>query len=567
MFRRLPNLKQIKYLGRILTKKEKKYIASLLLLMLFSLFFLIGRIYFPKLKTEPAPGGKYIEGLVGVPKVINPILAVDDVDLTLVRLTFSGLLKYDKNLELKPDLAETVTVSDDQKKYTFCLKQNLFWHDGEALTLNDVIFTFEIIKNQVFKNSSLERLRRANFSKIDDNCLEFNLEKSSSTFSSDLTLGILPKHIWSQIDPEDFPQSEFNLKPVGSGPFKFDSLARDDANQIKFYTLKRNEKYFQPPYLEEIIFKFYPDPETATEALKINQIDGLVSVPKENDEELNQNKKLKYYQINLPYYTAVFFDLRDKENKKTSPLQEKAVRQALTYLTPKKQIFKSVFNQKGTIIYGPILSQSFAFDPNIQKYDYNPELAEDIFKQAGWERKENGFLEKNGEMLEIRLTTANQPDLLNAATLIQKSWQEAGVKIKFITIPFEQIREIIIKRNFDAFLYGVLENTNSDPYPLWHSSQIEPPGLNLTGFKDRRVDELLEKAALTDDKEEKKTYYRKFQELIVQNLPAIFLYSPTYVYLVNQKIKGIDIDQLNHPEDRFINIEGWYIKTKKQFNN
>jgi len=563
---RLPNLRQIKRLGQVLTNKEKKIITCLSLLIIFSLFFLFVRNRFLKLEIKPEIGGTYTEGLIGTPKMVNPILAANDIDSTLVRLIFSGLLRYNSDLGLEPDLADNISVSDNKENYTVCLKQNLFWHDGIELTVDDVIFTFELIKNPIFKNPLLERLKQADVVKINDNCLEINAKNPSSFHLTDLTLGILPEHIWNNIDLNAFFQSEFNLKPIGSGPFTFNYLGKDDADNIKLYALKRNEKFHrQSPYIEEIIFKIYSDSKTATEALKTNQINGLNLIPKEIDEELEQNKNLKHYQISLPSYTAIFFNLRTKQER-FSPLQEKSVREALAYLTPKKQILKQIFGQEGvTAIYGPFLSQSPVFNPNVQKRDYNPGLAQNIFKQAGWEKKSSGFLEKNGKILEISLTTVDQSDLSEVAHLVQKSWQEAGVKVKLITVPAEQIREIIASRNFDTFLYGILENVDSNPYPLWHSSQIEPPGLNLTGFQDRRVDELLEKAALTNNKkEEQKTYYQKFQELLNQNIPAIFLYNLNYTYLVNIKIKGIHFTSFNYPEDRFINVENWYINTAKK---
>ncbi|MCH7759416.1 hypothetical protein IID20_03605 [Patescibacteria group bacterium] len=198
LYKRLPNLRQIKYLSQILNKKEKKIIVFLLAISLLSFFLLLGRIYFLKSEIKPKIGGKYIEGLIGEPKLINPILATNDIDLALSHLIFSGLLKYNKDLELKPDLVESLSSSEDQKEYTFCLRQNIFWHDGEKLTVDDVIFTYELIKNPDFKNPFLERSKELTLSRIDENCLQFNLEKKSNFFLSLLTefqsvvLGYIP---------------------------------------------------------------------------------------------------------------------------------------------------------------------------------------------------------------------------------------------------------------------------------------------------------------------------------------------------------------------------------------
>lgn len=563
--RKIPKPGQIKYLGRILTKKEKETIIALFVVILLCLLLIAVNLYFSNSEIVPSSGGEYIEGLTGNPKLINPILGANDVDLALIHLVFSGLLKYDQNLELRPDLVEDFPVDPGQKRHTLCLKENIFWHDGVKLTVDDVIFTFSLIKNPVFKNSVLERLKTAQITKINGNCLEIELKRLS-----DLTLGILPKHVWGKLNPEKLSQSEFNLKPIGSGPFKFMSLARDKSGQIRFYALEQNKNFYNKiPAIEKITFRFYPDFEQAIEALKVREINGLGYSPKQAKEKLLEIKNLRHYQLNLPYYTAVFLNLRiPKENTNESNLlREKSVRQALAHLTPKKQIFKEVFNQEGIIIHGPTLPSSFAFNPEVKRYDYDPRLAEEILNRAGWQMNSKGFFERGGKTLELTLTTVNQPDFQKTAQLIQKAWQDIGLKVKLILVPPEQIKEIIKTRNFQAFLYGILENFNLDPYPLWHSSQINPPGLNLTGFSYRRVDELLEKAILAKDEEDKKIHYLEFQEIIADYLPAIFLYNTTYSYLVDQKIKGIDINRITHPADRFLGIENWYIKTKRQYNN
>lgn len=567
--KKFPTLKQMKYLNEVLSSQEKRNIKILSSIFCISLLILAVRFYFSNSKNVPASGGSYTEGLIGEPKFINPLLAVDDIDISLTRLVYSGLLKYDKDLNLVADLVENFSLAAEQKEYNFCLKKNAFWHDGKKLTIDDVLFTFSLAKNPIFKNSSLDKIKNVQFEQINENCLRVSLEKPSSTFWSSLTLGILPKHIWQNIVPEDFAKSEFSLKPTGSGPYKFSSLARDKQGKIKLYSLEQNKNFYQkPPFIEKINFNFYSDVQESFKALTTKSIDGIVCLPKEIKEKIAEIPDLKNYPINFPYYTAIFFNLRLPTNEKQlNFLREKAVREALAYLTPKQKIFEEVFNQDGLIIHGPILPHSPFYNPEIKKYDYQPSLAEKTLTQAGWKKNNQGFYEKNGQELKISLNTVDQPDFVKTANLIQKSWQEIGLKIKLIIIPPEQIKDIIKTRDFGAFLYGVLENPNFDPFPMWHSSQAESAGLNLTGFNLRRTDELLEKASLTTDVDKKKEYYAEFQEIITNNIPAIFLYNAVYSYLVNEKIKGIEINHLSHPADRFNNIENWYIKTKRQFNN
>jgi len=550
----LPSFKQLKYLKRLLDKKERKIIFCLFWIGLVSLFGLLFSIYFRNSEIKPSYGGIYIEGLIGQPKFINPVLANNDIDLTISSLIFSGLFKYDENNELQADLAETLPSEITEDNKTICLKPNILWHDKERLTTTDIIFTLELVQEMKSKSPFFEKLKNVQFSIIDENCFSFENAKLS-----DLSFEILPKHIWQTLESSKINQSLYNLKPIGSGPFQFVSLKNGEEDGIKNYKLKQNKNYYNNlPYIEQIIFKFYQNFDQATQALEKKEINGLGNVPQNLKEEILESEKIKYYPLNLPHYTAIFFNLDDPL------LKDKNIRQALALLTPKEEILKAVLGEDGLLVDGPLLPTSSLVNPNIKKYEYNPQSAKEILKNAGWEKKEDGFLKKNGDILELSLTTIEETDFNKIATLLQQSWQEAGIKIKLISIPAEQIQEVIKTHNFTIFLYGILDKTDFNPYFFWHSSQKIFPGLNLTGFNNRRVDELLEKAYYLKDNETKKKYYDEFQEIIAANIPAIFLYNTTYSYFINEKIKGISISQIDHPKDRFRGIENWYIKTKRK---
>ncbi len=551
----IPSFKQLKYIKHLLDKRERKIIFYLFWLSLISLLGLLFSLYFKNSEIKPSYGGTYSEGLIGQPKFINPILANDDIDLAISGLIFSGLFKYDKNNEIQADLAKTLPSDINENNKTICLKPNIFWHDKERLTTADLIFTLELIQKIKSKSPLFEKLKNTEFSVIDDNCFSFKNAKLS-----DLCFGILPKHIWQTLEPAKINQSIYNLKPIGSGPFQFVSLTNSREDGIKSYKLKQNKDYYNKiPYIEQIIFRFYQNFTQATQALKERKISGLGNIPQNLKEEVIGLKKIRYYPLSLPHYTAAFFNLDDPL------LKNKNIRQALALLTPKEEILSAVLNGNGIIMDGLLLPTSNLLNPNIKKYEYNPQSAQEILKKAGWENKENGFLEKNGDILELSLTTIEETDFNKIATLLQQSWQNAGIKIKLISIPAEQIQEVIKTRNFKIFLYGILPKTDFNPYFFWHSSQKNFPGLNLTGFNNRRVDELLEKAYYLNDDETKEKYYDEFQEIIAANIPAIFLYTTNYDYFINKKIKGISISQIDHPKDRFRDIENWYTRTSRHF--
>ena len=553
-----PTRQQFKYLFSVLNRQERLVLKILVGTIGVALIIFVINFYFVHLTIKPAVGGEYTEGIVGSPRYLNPILASsNDVDLDISRLIFSGLLKYDRQFQVQPDLAEGYEINQNQKIYRFFLRDNIFWSDQKKITADDIIFTFDLIKK--IKNPLAPKFKGVEVGKIDDKTIEFKLEKPSAAFLASLTVGILPKHIWQNIPEDRFFSAEYNLRPIGSGPFKFKSLAKDENGAIKSYILERNKLHQPPTFLKRIIFKFYSDFTTAVDALKIKEINGLSYFPKELKEKLVEIKHVNNYSFNLPHLTAIFLN---PENNNI--LSSRTIRNVLAYLTPKKEILKNVLKGEGEIIEGPILPSSYAFNPQLKKYDFNPNLAEQILKNAGWTKNKENIWEKDGNILEITVTTVNQPDLQKTAKIIQESWQINGIKTNLEIIDREKIQtEVINPRKYQALLYGLITGVEEDQFPFWHSSQIKGDGLNLANFKERRVDELLEKTKTTFSRQARKTFLAEFQEIIAEEIPAIFLYATNYSYLVDKKIKGINLEKIIQPSDRFIGIEEWYIKTKR----
>ena len=608
---KIPNLKQFKYLPRVLNSKQNLLLKGLLALIAVSLIFIVFNFYYRNFLPTPRVGGEYIEGLFGAPQYINPILSqTNDVDADISRLVFSGLMKYDRELQIVPDLAASWQESEDKKNYTFVLKENIKWHDGQPLSADDVVFTFKSIKDPDFKSPLLISLRGVEIEKVDNLTVKFILPEPYPAFLEVLTVGILPEHIWGEIPPINAHLTEYNLKPVGTGLWQFEKLTKDRLGNIKSYALIPNPNYYGPkPYIQRITFKFYPDFETGVSALKNHSVEGISFLPKDLKISLNGKKDINYYSFYLPQYTAVFFNQKANEI-----LKEKNVRKALALSINKSKILSEALQLEGEIIDGPILPVSISPDP-ATKIEFNPNLANQILDEAGWQRitpqdyqdfikkqeaekqnqdskkteteakptsteaapppaenKEEGngeiqpafYRKKDNTILAVTLTTVNQPENDKAARLIQEFWQNIGVKVSLQIVEGGKIsREIIKPRNYQILLFGIIVGSNPDPYPFWHSSQAQDPGLNLALLANRDVDNLLENAKKTADPKILTQDYQKFYNILAEELPAIFLYNPTYTYVTAQKIKGINIDRIISPADRFNNIEDWYIKTKR----
>ena len=292
---KIPSWEQLKYLPQVLEGKEKIVWQVCIGLIIAALIFIAGAFYFLNTEVAPQHGGEYTEGLVGYPEYVNPILAqANDVDLDLSSLIFSSLFTYNTDQKLEPDLITNYTLSDDEKTYTFYLRSDVKWHDDEMLDVDDVIFTIQTIQDKEYKSPLRTSLKGVQIERLDDHSFSLTLNEPFAPFLSTLTFGVMPEHRWYDIPAQNMGLAEDNLKPIGSGPFKFSSLVKDKAGIVKSYHLVSNEEYYnQVPYLDKMNFIFYPDMYMALEAAEQKKIEGISFIPAESKESLGyKNKKL-----------------------------------------------------------------------------------------------------------------------------------------------------------------------------------------------------------------------------------------------------------------------------------
>ncbi|PIT90118.1 hypothetical protein COU23_00180 [Candidatus Kuenenbacteria bacterium CG10_big_fil_rev_8_21_14_0_10_36_11] len=555
-----PGIRQWKYLNAILLAREKNKIKIAAAVLVLTIFGLLVNLYYVMTVVGPKNGGEYSEGLVGLPKLINPLYAsLNQVDSDLSGLVYSGLVKIDNQGLIGPDLAGNWQISPDGKIYTFYLKNNLKFHDGIELIADDVVFTIEAIQNPSYKSPLEPNFQGVKVEKVDETALRFILSEPYAPFLENLTVGILPQHIWAEVAPVNMALADYNLKPIGSGPFKFKSFAKDKLGNLKTYTLGRNELYYeQPPYLETLTFKFYTDYNSAADALKNHNIDGLSFIPKDLKDNLATRKDLNYCYLRLPQYTALFFNQANN-----AALKELKVRQVLAFGLDKKEIVAQALGA-GEVIDGPIFSGMIGYHPNIKKYNFNPTEAEALLDAAGYLQKQGEPSRKKGEAeLKITLTTVNKAENASVAGLISKMWLALGIKVQLNLVDANQIKDIIKNRSFEVLLFGEILGADPDPYPFWHSSEAGSTGLNLANFINKDADKLLEDARKSFDPTVRHEKYVQFQNILAENLPAIFLYTPQYVYPITGEIKGIETQNITTPAGRFCNIENWYVKTKR----
>jgi len=514
----------------------------------------------------PDDGGVLREGVAGTPRFVNPVLTISDADRDLSMLVYSGLLRTSEgNFEL--DLAEKYEIDEENLCYTFELKPNLLWSDNKPLTVDDVVFTIEQIKNPLTKSPKRASWEGVGIEKVDEKTIRFCLEKPYSPFLENTTIGIIPKHIWKDILPEQMPLSTFNIEAVGSGPYKINKISRDSSGIIVSCELTRNENFvLQKPYLKKIIFKFYSSEKKLIEAYNENKIDSLSAISPKNILAIkNKENSLKTYF--LPRIFAVFLNQND-----APVFIKEEVRKALSLSVDKNLIIEDVLQNFGVSINSPIPPGSIGFtetEDTEESYETRFEKAKTILEKNGWKlNEEEGVMEyktkKETTRLEFSLATSNMADLVQTANLLKEMWEKLGARVNVKIYEIGDLEQNVIRpRKYDALLFGEVTGRDPDPFAFWHSSQRNDPGLNIALYANITVDSLLEKARETFDMKEREEKYQKFQTEVIKDMPAIFLYSPYFIHIVPSVIKGLNEYSITTPAERFSQIYNWHINTKK----
>ncbi len=560
--RKIPTWSQFRELPRLLSKTEKRIALSALLLFVFAGAALGIRLINSTRISVPAIGGEYTEGLIGTPQLINPLYAsTSDVDTDLATLIFSGLMRFDSKEGLITDLAESFSISEDQLEYTFVLKENARFHDGNPVRIDDIIFTVSAIQNPEYRSPLEISFSGIGVEQVDERTVKFILDEPFTPFLSLLTVGILPSHIWQDVTPINAPNAEFNRKPIGSGPYRVDKISRDGLGNIRSYSLIRHDRYHgDDVYIKNLTLKFYPEITTAVEALRNQNVEGLAYLPASEVEHFNRVNAVEVSTPALQQYTAVF--LNDDANSILSSLE---VRQALNHAVDKDALVNEAFNGLARSVHSFILPGMIGEYEEPLTHEFNLEKARSILEEDGWNLAEGETVRKDGDKtLTLTLTTLDASELVAVAELLKAAWAEIGVDVAIQVISNTEFQnEIIPNKNYEMLLSGELYGIDPDPYVFWHSSQIAGQGLNLAKYANRDADGLIEDGRTTTDIEERAEAYRELQDIILEDIPAIFLYQPLYPYPHAKKIQGTNLERIVSPSDRFGSIEHWFIKTRK----
>lgn len=508
----------------------------------------------------------YTEGIVAKNGIqnLNPLFTdYNEADREVSRLIFSGLMKYDPVNKAIVDDVGTLTISADKKEYSFKIREGIRFHDGEFLTADDVYFTFAaVVQNPSFQNEVL----RTNFEGvevqlIDEMTIKFVLPRPNIFFISNLTTGILPEHVLGDIEPDRILESDFNKKPIGSGPYMVTEPAQAFSSGRMQITLERNPYYYETP--SKIDFMRFVSFSTMEDLVSdVNSVNAVVKVPGEYFNFFEENERFNLIPYELPQYLAVYFNM-------DSPIlkDQQKVRLALQKAVDKDEL---IGERKDLIrVDTPLLE----LDQKDWVYQSSKDQAQGALKDAGYNYQTED-VDKIGvryndedEPLELKLLaraydegTSQFEETLGVVDFLQESWEGIGFSIQVEFLPLQQFNEAVMKRQYDLLLVGQNLGYNLDTYSYWHSTQATPLGQNFSNYRSFQADALIENIRTIFDPEVRGEKLAALANSLRDDVPAVFLYRPVYYYALDSKVTGVALDSLVFPSDRFFGVGGWKFK-------
>lgn len=519
----------------------------------------------------PKSGGTLHEGVIGTPRFINPLLAMSETDRDITTLVYSGLTRTTPDGKIIPDLAESYSVSEDGLEYIFTLREDIVFHDGSVVSVDDIIFTIEKAKDPTIKSPKRANWEGVTVEKISDTEIQFVLAQPYSPFLFNTTLGILPKHIWENVSSEEFAFTQRNIQPIGSGPYEVVKVRRNSSGIAEKYELKSFKKFtLGRPYIDNIYFSFFKNEDELLSAFSSGNIDSINSIEPLSAKGLSEDG-YTVTEFSLPRIFGVFF------NQSKAPIfASKTVRSALNTAIDRDMIVKNILHGYGDKATGPIPQSVIPFI-KINESDISNEVenisnetkkeeAKKILTDAGFSLNEKGIMQrktKDGvEVLSFSVSTANVPELVAVAEQVIETWKEIGAEVTLkVFDPNDFNQNVIRPRNYDSLLFGEVIGRDLDFFAFWHSSQRNDPGLNIADYANINVDSALDSARKLGDSPERIEKLRVFVNEVQKDIPAVFLYSPNFIYVVPENLKGVVPENISTPSERFLSVYNWYLKT------
>lgn len=516
----------------------------------------------------PRRGGGITEGIIGRPRFINPVIAKSDADRDLAALVYSGLLRPAPDGSFIPDLAESYDISDDGLTYTFALRDKLYWHDGEPVTSADVAFTIEKVRDPSLAIKSPRRTawEGVEVATPDERTVVFRIKQPYAPLLENATLGIIPKHIWKNVPNEEFDVAYYNIEPIGSGPYRVTHVERDKEKGIpRWYDFAAFRHFaLGEPYVEKIRIRFFGNNKELAQAFADGTIDQMPAVEPAVAKAIEE-RGAALLEAPLPRVFAAYF------NQNQQPIfADPSVRRALAAAIDRDRIVADVLLGYGDAVTGP-----FPFDVTSPKNATSTaeEVLADartLLEKAGWTVNASGVYEKTDkkrktvQLLEFSMAVPDIQELRATAERMKEDWERLGASVALkVFEPSTFAAEVLAARKYDILFYGQIYTRIPDPYPYWHSSQRNAPGLNLAMYVNKTADKLIEDARRASDPLKRETLLGNIAAEVTADAPAIFVYRPNFLYARSPSVRGMKMGYLTTESERFMGVFEWYIESER----
>ncbi len=539
-----------------LSSKEKKIFAVLAFVLVCGCIGLINEISNRFSVEIPMAGGTLREGILGTPRFINPVLAVSDVDQDLTELVYSGLVRRIPNEDdtgsvIIPDLAESYTVSDDGKIYTFILKKDLVFHDRKPVTATDVVFTIKTIQDNQFQSPLAESWLGITAEAVDMQTVKVTLQRPFSGFLDAATVGILPAHIWGTLSADEFLASKYNTFPIGTGPYKINNVSRDKNGLADEYNMTVFTRFaLGKPIINHVGIMLYPNEQDLMNGYESGDFEILANI-----RPYEMTKENTSYRLTdeLPRMFGLFLNTDRNEL-----FADTTLRTIINNAINPTEIIQNVFQGYATSINHPLSE----LPEDSVKSSATAEESALKLEAAGWKlNPETGVRSKGTKTLSFTISTADTPELKYTAQIIQKQLKEIGIATELQVFQLNDLENSVIKkRSFDALLFGQFIRNDADLYAFWHSSQKDAGGLNITGYSNKNLDSSIEKLFGTIDADTRTQTLNDVKKEL-SGAPVIWLYRPDFIYALRRPVYGIHLANLISKHDRFATIYKWYLQT------
>lgn len=514
---------------------------------------------------EPVAGGVYSEALIGSFGRLNPLLDYyNPPDYDVDRLLYTSLVRFDHRGLPHFDLAKDVGISQDGRVYNFSIHPKAVWHDGQPVTSEDILFTVDLMRDEVIPLPADIKTfwEQIEVDALDEKTLQFRLPEPFAPFMDYLGFGVLPRHLLEDLSAEQIIDAPFNLSPVGSGPYRFEGLEMEDGRVTGVVLQAFDDYYGDKPFIERIVFRYYPDVDAALSAYDKGDVMGISLVTQDALPGVLKEEGLRLFTGRLPLLSLVYLNL---DNPEVPFFQDVAVRQALMMGVNRRWIVDRLLKGQGIIAHGPIFPESWAYYEGIDRIPYDVDAAIALLKEAGYTIPVEGgrVRSKEGAALSFEMIYPDNDLYTAIAERIRLDWERLGVEAILVPMPYDELLEDYLEpRTYQAALVELNfgRSPDPDPYPFWHQAQVIG-GQNYAQWDDRQVSEYLEQARVITDVHERARRYRNFQVRFASEIPALPLFYPVYSYGVDTQVHGVSMGPVYDPSDRFNEITSWYLIT------